>query len=71
MVGQRYRRDAAPALYFHHALEVQQMASQKSAAEKFNAQRPNQISVGDATFVPTQQAWPYLVVLMDMYSRQV
>jgi transposase InsO family protein len=37
----------------------------------FAAQKPNQVWVGDVTFVPTQQGWLYLAVLIDLYSRQV
>lgn len=37
----------------------------------FTAKRPNQVWVGDVTFVPTQQGWLYLAVLIDLYSRQV
>lgn len=27
--------------------------------------------MGDVTFVPTQQGWLYLAVVIDFYSRQV
>lgn len=37
----------------------------------FTVQRPNQVWVGDVTFVPTQQGWLNLAVLIDLYSRQV
>jgi transposase InsO family protein len=37
----------------------------------FTAKRPNQVWVGDVTFVPTRQGWLYLAVLIDLYSRQV
>ncbi len=37
----------------------------------FNVQQPNQVWVGDVTFVPTQQGWLYQAVLIDLYSRQV
>lgn len=37
----------------------------------FSVQQPNQVWVGDVTFVPTQQGWLYLAVLIDLYSRQV
>lgn len=37
----------------------------------FTVQQPNQVWVGDVTFIPTQQGWLYLAVLIDLYSRQV
>ena len=37
----------------------------------FTARQPNEVWVGDVTFVPTQQGWLYLAVLIDLYSRQV
>lgn len=37
----------------------------------FSANRPNQVWVGDITFVPTREGWLYLAVLLDLYSRKV
>jgi transposase InsO family protein len=37
----------------------------------FTAHAPNQIWVGDATFIPTREGWLILAVLIDLYSRQV
>lgn len=37
----------------------------------FTAQAPNQVWVGDATFIPTQEGWLILAVLLDLYSRQI
>lgn len=37
----------------------------------FQAQRPNQIWVGDVTFIATRAGWLYLAVLLDLYSRKV
>ena len=38
---------------------------------QFQAQAPNQLWVGDLTFIPTDEGWLYLAVLVDVYSRRV
>ncbi len=37
----------------------------------FKASRPNQVWVGDITYIATKQGWLYLAVMLDIYSRQV
>lgn len=37
----------------------------------FQAAYPNQIWVGDVTFVPTREGWLHLAMLLDLYSRSV
>jgi transposase InsO family protein len=37
----------------------------------FTATRPNQVWVGDITYVRTDEGWLYLAVMLDIYSRQV
>ncbi len=37
----------------------------------FHADSPNEIWVGDITFVPTRQGWLCMAVLLDLYSRHV
>lgn len=37
----------------------------------FRALRPDTKWAGDITYVPTQEGWLYLAVVMDMYSRKV
>jgi len=38
---------------------------------KFDAQHPDQVYVGDITYIPTSEGWLYLAVFMDLYSRMV
>jgi putative transposase len=37
----------------------------------FQAERPNQVWVGDVTSIATRMGWLYLAVLLDMYSRKI
>jgi transposase InsO family protein len=32
---------------------------------------PNQVYTGDITYIPTQEGWLYLAVVIDLYSRQI
>lgn len=38
---------------------------------RFQAQQPNQVWLGDMTYIATQEGWLYLAVLLDLYSRRV
>ncbi len=38
---------------------------------EFTAQRPNTKWVSDITFVPTQEGWLYLAVVLDLFARRV
>jgi putative transposase len=37
----------------------------------FSATRPDEVWVGDITYVPTREGWLYLAVLVDLFSRRV
>jgi len=37
----------------------------------FQVARPNQVWVGDVTFIATRAGWLYLAILLDLYSRKV
>ena len=39
--------------------------------QDFYASGPNQIYVGDITYIPTKEGWLYLAVVIDIYSRRV
>lgn len=40
-------------------------------ARQFTATAPNQVWMGDVTYVPTGEGWCYLAVLLDAFSRRV
>jgi putative transposase len=40
-------------------------------AGRFEWGRPNQAWVGDITYIPTDEGWLYLAVLIDLFSRRV
>lgn len=40
-------------------------------ARNFRAEAPNQVWVGDITYLWTAQGWLYLAILMDLFSRRV
>ncbi len=37
----------------------------------FSPLKPNQVYAGDITYIPTNEGWLYLAVVIDLYSRQV
>lgn len=37
----------------------------------FRVERPNQVYVGDITYIWTNEGWLYLAVIIDLYSRKV
>jgi transposase InsO family protein len=38
---------------------------------RFHVDTPDTVYVGDITYIPTQEGWLYLAVLIDLYSRAV
>ncbi len=38
---------------------------------QFNVAQRNRYWVGDITYIPTEEGWLYLAVVMDLYSRQI
>ncbi len=39
--------------------------------QNFTAQRPNQVWVGDITYIGTDEGWLYMALVLDLYSRKV
>ena len=50
-----------------HSLPVAENLLQQD----FTAQRPNQVWVGDITYIATDEGWLYLAVVLDLFSRKV
>lgn len=40
-------------------------------ARQFEVAAPNQVWVGDITYVPTDEGWLYLATLVDLFSRRI
>ena len=38
---------------------------------RFEASAPNRVWAGDVTYIPTDEGWLFLAVLLDLYSRKV
>lgn len=52
----------------HHRMAE---ASPDLLLQHFQANQPNQIWVGDMTFIPTREGWLHLAVMLDLFSRRV
>ena len=39
--------------------------------QEFNVPCPNQVWVGDITYISTKEGWLYLAAVLDLYSRQI
>jgi len=50
-----------------HSLEV----SPNLLDRQFHASAPNRVWAGDITYIPTQNGWLYLAIVMDLYSRKI
>lgn len=37
----------------------------------FSPAQPNQVYAGDITYIPTQEGWLYLAVVIDLFSRRI
>lgn len=51
----------------NHALSI----SPNRLKQQFNVKLPNNVWVGDITYIPTGEGWLYLAVVIDLFSRQV
>jgi len=83
--GQRHGRNRIARLMHEQGLSGQQKARFKVVTTDSNhdlpiapnrlqnavATGPNQIWVGDITYIKTAQGWLYLAAIMDLYSRRI
>jgi len=46
-------------------------ASPNLLKRQFKVTRPNQVWIGDITYIRSDEGWLYLAVLLELYSRQV
>lgn len=46
-------------------------ASENLLNRNFKPERPNQVWIGDITYIYTREGWLYLAVVIDLFSRQV
>ena len=51
----------------HHDLPV----APNRLAQKFAAERPNQVWLADISYVPTSEGWLYLAVVLDLFTRKI
>jgi putative transposase len=51
----------------HHDLPI----APNRLDQKFTASRPNQIWLADMTYVPTEEGWLYLAVVLDLFTRKI
>lgn len=54
-----------------YASRNSQPAALNRLEQDFNTQQPDQVWVGDTTFVSTRTGWLYLAVIIDLYARVV
>jgi putative transposase len=65
----RKGRAVAPRLAWHLRRNRRQVA-ESLLQQNFTAQRPNQVWVGDITYIATGEGWLSLEVVLDLFSRK-
>ena len=51
----------------HHDLPI----APNRLDQKFAAERPNQVWLADITYVPTEEGWLYLAIVLDLFTRKI
>ncbi len=51
----------------NHALPI----AENLLARNFTVSAPNTVWVGDMTYIPTEEGWLYLAVVLDLFSRRI
>ena len=65
--ARRRRRRFPRTTDSRHALPV----APNVLGQRFRVEGPNQVWAGDITYLPTDEGWLYLAVLLDLFSRRV
>lgn len=66
-LGARLRKKVRVTTKSDHDLAVAENLLQR----QFRVKRPNQVWVSDISYVPTEEGWLYLAVVLDLYARKV
>ena len=59
-----------PLLSTHHATQHYASGGPNWLQQQFTATAPDRIWLADITYVPTEEGWLYLAVVMDLFSRR-
>jgi putative transposase len=57
--------------YKHYSRNTKPAPAPNHLNRQFNRAGPNEAWAGDVTFIPTQQGWLYLAIVVDLFSRRV
>ncbi|WP_430543330.1 IS3 family transposase [Stenotrophomonas maltophilia] len=55
----------------YHSLGPQALTVPNILDRQFNPEAPNQVWAGDITYIPTQQGWLYLAIVVDLFARRI
>lgn len=55
----------------YHSLGPKALTVPNVLDRQFNPEAPNVAWAGDITYIPTQQGWLYLAIVVDLYARRV
>ncbi|RAX27188.1 IS3 family transposase, partial [Enterococcus sp. HPCN18] len=50
----------------YHSLGPQALTAPNVLERQFNPEAPDQVWAGDITYIPTQQGWLYLAIVVDL-----
>jgi putative transposase len=64
-------RGCPEALQSHHSDQGRTDLRTNIRQHQIEPSRPNQLWVGDITYIPTGEGWLYLATLLDVYSRRI
>lgn len=57
--------------YKHYARNTKPAPAENLVNQHFDPAAANEIWAGDITYVPTQQGWLYLAIVVDLFSRRI